>query len=324
MQKVVFKDIKRSKYIILSIFLFAGLAISSCETLVSTIPESQLPKVPSKLVIQSFISPQDSVIRVVVSQTNPLFSETPVTTNIVTDAQVSISNGTRSVTLRYDSTSQLYVFRTRFFPIQGGMTYTLTVKDSTRTAVASTTVPNERATIKSYEIDTAYTTLYNNPFGRKDTVFTVKLTWNDLPSSTNYYRVRASLRTILSFYENNMEQSRATVNTYFNWEDNLGVNEFQNDINRDGAVLSSPRGKTPIPPARFDAASWGSYQTNKVVAFVLFLSTTNKEYYEYHQSVERSGNSDNPFVEPSLVYTNVQGGLGVFAACNSSRLEVAY
>lgn len=315
---------KLTNYLVLSIGLLLSLGFSSCETLVSTIPESKLPKVASKLVVQSFISPQDSVIRVVVSQTNPLFSESPVTTNIVSDAQVSISNGTRSVILRYDSTSQLYVFRTRFFPIQGGMTYTLTVKDSTRTATASTTVPNERATIKSYEIDTAYTTLYNNPFGRKDTVFTVKMTWNDLPGSTNYYRVRASLRSTLSFYENDAEQSRATVNTYFNWEDNLGVNEFQNDVNRDGAVLSSPRGKTSIPPARIDAAPWGSYQTNKVVAFILILSTTNKEYYEYHQSVERSGNSDNPFVEPSLVYTNIQGGLGVFGACNSARLEVAH
>lgn len=314
----------RNYPIFLYIWLLASLMLSSCETLVSTIPESKLPKIASKLVVQSFISPQDSVIRVVVSETNPLFSESPVSSNIVTDAQVSISNGTRSVTLRYDSTSQLYVFRTRFFPIQGGMTYTLTVKDSTRTAVASTTVPNVRATIKSYEIDTAYTTLYNNPFGRKDTVFTVKMTWQDLPNSTNYYRVRASLRTTLSFFENDTEQSRATVNTYFNWEDNLGVSEFQNDVNRDGGVLSSPRGKTAIPPARVDAAPWGSYQTNRVVAFILFLSTTNKEYYEYHKSVDRSENSDNPFVEPSLVYTNVQGGLGVFAACNSSRLEVTY
>jgi hypothetical protein len=264
------------------------------------------------------------VIRVIVSETKPLFSETPVSTNIITTAQVTITDGTRTTTLRYDSTSLIYYTATRGFPIRGGVTYTLTVNDGTRTAVASTTVPNQRAPIKSFEIDTAYTTLSNNPFGRKDTVFTLKMNWQDLPNNTNYYRVRASLRTILSFYENGQEQSRATINTYFNWEDNLGVSEFQSDLNRDGEILTSPRGKSAIPLARSDSDPSGSYHTSRIVGFVLYLSTTNKEYYEYHQSVDRSRNSDNPFVEPSLLYSNIQGGLGVFAACNTSRLEINY
>lgn len=47
---------------------------------------------------------------------------------------------------------------------------------------------------------------------------------------------------------------------------------------------------------------------------------TDEHYFKYHRSVQTRGDSDNPFVEPSLIYTNVEGGLGCFGAYNSGQL----
>ena len=42
---------------------------------VNTIPQDKLPKADSQLTMFCFLSPQDTIIRVKVSQTSPLFSE---------------------------------------------------------------------------------------------------------------------------------------------------------------------------------------------------------------------------------------------------------
>lgn len=302
-------------------FVLCGVWLVSCESLVATIPESKLPHVDSKLVLQSFVSPQDSAIRVVVTETSPLFSESPVTPKIIKNATVILSNGTRSIRLPFDTVSELYSIRSRAFPIVAGGTYTLKVSDATRSAEASCTIPTQAARIESYTIDSAYTTVGDNPFGRKDSVFIVQLTWKDIPSSTNYYRVKASMRTATSLFENNLEKRRIIVNTYFNWEDNFGVSEFQSDKNQDGQALSSPQGKVRIPVRRTEESE-NSYEITSVLSFNLSLLTTSYDYYEYHKSVDRSRNSGNPFVEPSLVYSNVKGGLGIFAGYNNYKIEV--
>lgn len=49
------------------------------------------------------------------------------------------------------------------------------------------------------------------------------------------------------------------------------------------------------------------------------VSNSDENYYKYHRSLETSGN-DNPFTEPSLVYTNINNGLGCFAAYNTAVL----
>jgi len=47
----------------------------------------------------------------------------------------------------------------------------------------------------------------------------------------------------------------------------------------------------------------------------LELRTTTKSYYDYHVSLSRSYASQNsPFNEPTLTYSNVDNGIGVFSS----------
>jgi hypothetical protein len=52
-----------------------------------------------------------------------------------------------------------------------------------------------------------------------------------------------------------------------------------------------------------------------------YLFNTDEPYYRYHQSL-RNSNNDNPFAEPAPVYSNITGGLGVFAAYNQSVITL--
>ena len=48
----------------------------------------------------------------------------------------------------------------------------------------------------------------------------------------------------------------------------------------------------------------------------LSLLVVDDHYYNYHQSL-LTNSVDNPFAEPAPIYSNFEGGLGVFAAYNT-------
>ena len=320
------------KYLVYFFFV-----LTSCETLVNTIPASELPNQESQLTLFSYISPQDTVIRVRVSQTSPLFGDVPFAsrnTFVVMDgdtmfgnvdsfdkATVTISNGQVSAALLYDAENELYSLPVSQFPIKAGGTYTLTATDGKRAASASCTVPEEQVPIKKYSLDTTISVF----FGRRDTTVTLSFVWDDLPGKVNYYRVNAYELIDYSVVKVDTSalhtvESRKSATSYFNWRGNNTQSIYQSDMNLDGTTFSSPNGRKSIE----DLANYGQ-TTNSVKpsrdaeskGIYLQLSNTDVHYYKFHSSF-RQQRGDTPFTEPSLVYTNVKGGLGVFAAYNQS------
>lgn len=315
-------------------FLFV---LTSCETLVNTVPASELPNQESQLTLFSYISPQDTVIRVRVSQTSPLFGEVPFAsrnTFVVMNgdtmygnvdsyekATVTISNGQVSATLPYDTENELYALPASKFPIKAGGTYTLTATDGKRTASASCTVPEEQVSIKKYSLDMTISVF----FGNRDTTVTISFLWDDLPGKTNYYRVNAyelieysTVRVDTS--ELYTVESRKSATSYFNWRGNNTQSVYQSDMNLDGTTFSSPKGRKSVDNlANYgqDANSVKPSRKAESKGIYLQLLNTDVHYYEFHNSF-RQQRGDTPFTEPSLVYTNVKGGLGVFAAYNQS------
>lgn len=324
------------KYIQLLLLVAGMAALLSCETLVNTIPESKLPKTESQLTLFAFISPQDTLIRVQVGQTRPVFSEIPVsyspimvmtdgdtvymnTDNIYT-ATVTISNGNTRATIPYRAADQSYTLPASQFPIRAGETYTLTVVDGTRSAQASCTIPAAAVPITSYSLDTTI----SSAFGRRDTTLNLTFYWKDLPGQENYYRLKA-----FELYEYSVVTANATElflvekrrqhRFYFSWSRSSGRSIYQSDANLDGAEFSSPPGdkrvennqtfqqliRNAAPPEK-GPAQLGTY---------LQLLHTDRNYFLYHRSLQQT-RGDNPFSEPALVYTNVKGGLGIFAGYN--------
>ncbi len=297
------------------------IGLSACESLVTEIDDADLPKTESKLTVQAFIAPENQRTYVVVTQSRPLFGAPNATPGIIRNASVKLSDGTRDVIVPFDSANNLYVIDKLRFPIEPGKTYKITVSDEKRTVTSSCVVPRKVAVPTDFELDTTYSN-----FG--DTTLTLKMKWNDIPGERNYYRVRAFIDLEYSIPDDPIatEYKERRVRNRFNvsWEETIGRDNFQSDANLDGTVFTSPRGTLRLPVPQGYGAGSGPYFTvypnPKIIAIIMEVLNTDEDYYRYHKSLDNARNADNPFVEPSLVFTNIDGGLGCFAAYHTGQL----
>ena len=307
-------------------FLFLTLFLAACESLVTDVDDADLPQVESKLVVQCFISPQSARINVIVTESIPLFAEPDLKGGVIPNAIVKLSDGAREIAIPFDTTNQLYSIDKSALPILPGKTYFLSVADSKRSVSATCTVPAIAVVPKTYEIDTSS----SGDISARDTSLTVKYTWNDIAGQTNYYRVRASLDLEYSLPEGvtsnqgQLIEKRVRNRFNFSWDDTIGRNDFRNDINLDGTDFNSPTGRVKLPkPVAYtagDGTAYLSFPKSKIVSVTMEVYNTDEHYFKYHRSVQTRGDSDNPFVEPSLIYTNIEGGLGCFGSYNSGQL----
>lgn len=311
------------RYILL---LFLTLFLAACESLVTDVDQGDLPQVESKLVVQSFISPQAARINVVVTESVPLFAEPDLKGGVIPNAIVRLSDGAREIVIPFDTTNQLYSVDKGALPILPGKTYNLSVTNGIRSVKATCTVPAIAVVPSTYKIDTSYS---GSSYGQ-DTSLTVKFAWKDLVGQTNYYRVRASLDLEYSLPEElssvpgQFTEKRVRNRFNFNWDDTIGRNDFQSDANLDGADFDTPIGRVKLPrPLSYSSSNgtvYTSYPKSKIVSVTMEVYNTDEHYFKYHRSVQTRGDSDNPFVEPSLIYTNIEGGLGCFGSYNSGQL----
>lgn len=305
-------------------FLFLTFSLAACESLVRDVDRGDLPQVESKLVVQCFISPQAARINVVVTESIPLFAEPDLKGGVIPNAIVELSDGSREIVIPFDTTNQLYSIEKSALAILPGKTYFLSVTSGVRSVNASCTVPATAVVPKSYEIDTSY----SGSMSARDTSLTVKFTWKDIAGQINYYRVRASLDLEYSVPEEltsgQFKEKRIRNRFNFNWDDEIGRNDFRNDVNLDGTDFNSPIGRVKLPkPLSYTAGDgkvYLSFPKSKIISVTMEVYNTDEHYFKYHRSVQTRGDSDNPFVEPSLIYTNIEGGLGCFGSYNSGQL----
>ena len=305
-------------------------ALASCGPLVETVPEFEPDHNEPKLVVHAYLSPKDTLVRVYVTQSNPMFSETdrPAESAIVTNATVLLADGVKEAALLYDSTTLSYsVSAYKIGGIRPGATYRLRVSDNKRSAEAKTTIPPAPPVIVSYRLDTSYGSP-GSYYGRKDTTLTVQFTWRDQSGPGGYYRVAGKAFLLTDYWEEGpggrpvVRRGRATIP--LQWDNTFGGSELQSDVGSDGEIMHSPIGRVSLKRPVF----WTENGTEpgrpvEVRSITLDLLQTDENYYRYHQSAKAQDIAgDNPFAEPVLLYTNVKGGLGIFASYNSFSLDI--
>ena len=270
---------RSSIFILLLIFLFSG---SGCEKYISYVNS---PEFEQKLVVTSFISPSDTVSRIFVSSNQPLYSyseklEEPG------DLFGTISDGTTEIEL--DTTSFGLSFNHDKMAVISGKTYTLKISSTKGLyAEAKATVPQKREIL--IKVDTISQDVYEYMPG-VEMVVNIELT--DYPGEKNYYNVIGKF----SGYE---PEDDSGGNYYYPryWF------EYIDDIKAGGD--SRIRLDTWITP------SMNNYDS----AFItVYLMNTERSYYLYHTTLRDFDYGDNPFSEARPVYSNIEGGLGIFTS----------
>jgi len=264
----------------------------------------KLTQTEPKLVVTSFISPDDTILKVKITKSKPVLGQQDPFGYVrpVSDAQVSISDGSQTVTLTFDDSLQSYTFPMQGLPnfIKAGGTYFLSASTPDGKSVsASTTVP-----INKVDASTAIITFREFTDGGF-TRDVIDFTFFDIPNEENFYRVEAYLVTNDNSNRNSVEE------VYFNYDEEDSRYNLYKDQNRNGKEFKIVEGNYNY---------YGQSPSSGSQEIFVNVYNTSRAYYDYHKSID-SFQGDDPFSEPVLIYSNIKNGLGIFASYNTVQVS---
>ncbi|NLF41672.1 MAG: DUF4249 domain-containing protein, partial [Bacteroidales bacterium] len=280
--------------------LIGFIQLNSC---ISDAEDIEIPEVEPKLVVHCFISPDDDTITLKLGQTRPLNNSTVIyddwnQQNPIVNASVQISNQNGdSKTLTYSSLHQSYILPCLDFPIEVNKSYYLSVSaPDFKSISASCTVPAPNQNIIVNDVITQQINEYS-------TDYIIKAQITDIPNVENYYHFQIYLKSAEPYLN-----PKYQTNYYTQMDFQIGESFFS-DKNLDGAVFP------------FVAKAQSSSPNNSGISeYKLILLTTDEHYYRYHTSLNIH-QSPNPFIEPTILYSNIINGSGVFCAYNKYTMD---
>ncbi len=280
------KTMIRNQLLVIIFLLMIGI-FYACEKEANV----KIPETEPKPVLVCFISPEDSLIRVSLTNSIPLYTSNannyPYEIN---NAIITISNGNLSKKIPWFKDSIGYQLSTSLFPIIAGETYSIEVEiPDGRKLNAKTKVPNESFPLFDFTIDKNL--IDSNEFG-VNYEFIYTLSWTDLPAVTNYYR--AVIYNLTSDTNLGVDKSAQPLNEIF--ESDQGKDGETIKITGQGSIFYDP-GSTPFSDSNY----------------IAYLIMSNKEYFEYHKDLYYN-NDGNPFSEAKINFSNIEGGIGCFSA----------
>lgn len=292
-------------------FAFAALAVvflSGCQSLREEVQPLELTEQAEKLVVAGFISPQDSVLSVRVSRSQTILDETTSPNGPVTDATVLLSGNGTSVTLAYNARKQCYQVEARHLPVRNGQTYELSVRTPQGERVTGRCTVPKAVTLKTVTLDSVQAT-------DRTRQFVARYAWNDPAGETNFYQTTGTFTYVKQCPTCRGEALKPeSVPVAF-----TAATGWVLDETRNGSKLQTDGSLALLNPK----ATFGdNFQRATVQATLLHV---DEAYFRYHQAVEKATaakSKENPFAEPVLIPSNVQGGLGCFAAYNRVTMTV--
>lgn len=268
------------------------LSLLSCKTKVDNI---QLSRTDDAAVLFGFLNPDADTITVALSLAKGVSThkEKIISFADLENAEVQLVHNGQSVNLAFlkvvenqgwSNGNRLFVFyalRSQF-PVLPGETYSVSARNGDIFELkAITTVPSEDFDFE-YEV--------SGPFHTPDWLpeYKVAVTVRDPGKGIGFMRTVAQVKNQYHSY---------------NSMDEITIPEHQSD----GSIKYN--------------YSFFLETDNGEEEVILNISNVSESYYRYMQSVEKGdGESHNPFAEPTSMYTNIEGGYGVFSAlCLKSK-----
>jgi len=279
------------KYFIPVIIMLLSVA---CETDVDLV---NAPVFKQRLVITSFISPSDNISFFRVTSNIKMYGELH-TEEPLGLLSGTISDGVNEVTL--DTCNTGLKLNHEKMQIQYGKSYKLKVSsENGLKAEAECTIPDKKNFVM--EIDT-FSVLNEDQYSPYQNIYrslNLKVKISDLPGEENFYRIFGTFRGYSPHY---------TMSGYMSFD-----NEFISDKGMDGEKIAS----------NMSEYLGHLYSSAKDSLFVnIYLYNTEKSYYLFHKSLKDYNDGENPFSEASPVYSNINGGFGIFTSYTIDSLVV--
>jgi Domain of unknown function (DUF4249) len=282
------------------LLIFSLIGLSSCEKeLDASFIESE-----KQLVVQGFICPQDTLIQITLANSRVLGEKIYSTYLPITNARVTISDSQKSVqlfllkTTKADSLGKWsrYGVSSKSFMVESGKTYKLSVSNNGFPDIyAQCTVPNVVVDEKNINL------VFENELYNGENYKNLNVSWKDFDNDNNYY----SWNVISNV---NVEQNGKSQ-----WYGYRYSTYYQADTYKNGQIL--------LGQSRIRIGGSNLPFTNKSYVDI-YLCNTDKTYFDYNVSILRQQeNRGAAIAEPIALRGNIQGGLGVFAAYNLTKLR---
>lgn len=242
----------------------------------------------SKLVLNGFLTPSDTLIRISLTQTIPTLGLNKDAT--VYNGTIVISDGTIADTLKFDNSENLYTSRMTLLP---NKTYTIraTTPDGRWAEATCTTLPDIPLDF-TYQIDS----IVNG----QNITYKVNMTWKDSTSLTKaYYKADAEMVYLLI----------DTVHQIFNFvQDELSPNKIET---MEGAGFNQ----------NMTIQYTSKVAPRNIMKFLeLHLLMVDEEYYKFDLN-KKSSIGGIPSFEYSNLHTNVKNGYGIIATYNNHTIK---
>jgi Domain of unknown function (DUF4249) len=262
----------------ISLIIVAIFTITACQSEVSVIDIEN----ENKLVVLSFISPQDTILSVRVSNTNPVIGQVSKEFKAISNATVKIGNGIKSVLLPYDKDGY-YRVSSKQLEVKSGQKYLLNVNTPDGRAVSGECI------IPLNTIDKTKMIIDIQSLASETKLVSVK--WNDIPNEQNYYALTGTYETL-----------RKDCNNDFPF--------YVRDNNRDGEQLFYNFNTSIV---------CGSGNPNFILIIANYDFNGYQYILTLQEQFSVNG---VPFTEPVQIFTNIKGGYGVFSGYNQLRTMV--
>ena len=287
------------------VLITLGCILISCQEVVDA---DKLLDTEEKVLIVSYLSPNDTILRVHVSKALPSIG-TPlsVTDNeanenkfLIKNASVSISNNDgESIFLEYSDDLRSYISNAENLSIETGQEYFLNVMIDGRVYNASCTIPK-----KVLEINETITVDENNEFGGE--FLNININFQDIEGERNFYAMGG--KVLFTQQLEGEEPFEGEFSLLFE------PNEFVTDNLADGILFNGSTG--------FFIGDSDVFTTS-----VVTLQVINMEEVLYDNLQATLNNEDvdgDPFIEYRISPNNIldEGAIGVFAGYNMIQKSI--
>jgi hypothetical protein len=294
----------RKLFLSSGLLIFLIIYLTSCEEFfLSEVTDINLPGARIQLVIYSYISPQDSIIRVMIQNSEPyLNSGKGQTVETAVNVFMARKDGEYQ-RLAFNEAYKSFIIKSEEFPVEPGFNYKLLVETSTgRKIEAECHVPE-----MDYEYFKVEVPLREpDEWGNEKLIIDWKLS------------VRGGNQE--KYFTSGAYVKRYRANVHEENPDTLLVSIEDLFLHYGTAHIADISGKTYT----YKSSHWMSDYNKRFDSLFVYLLRTDENYYMFHKSYldYREYGEDNPFSENVLIYSNIKGALGVFAGYNRHDFAV--
>ncbi len=271
--------------------IFLAFLLSSLFSCIETAKNIDLPESEPKLVVTTFIASEDTEINLYLSWSKPLYGPASVgQIKIEKNAIVKIIDGSKEYTLSYLESKDCYQISDNLLNIIGGKEFKLSVQEPGGKTVYSSCVIPSKPEVK---VDLILADTTNSQWGGVEIKKQYKISNLSTNESSKYFKF-----TLLKKF---LYLGQTDTNYEYGYPE----------------LKMIQAGKSII----FTFYDWGQMSSD-FYDEQMIVYQTDEAYYRFNNSILNSNEGD-PFSEPSITYTNIENGLGVFCAYNRKVFAIS-